>query len=262
MLRFHNVPELFVAKLLQHVTDSDVETAVNVYTKRGHNDPRYLHRLITERLLAGYFMFEPLDFSAKSSAKRIMLVGQPGIGKTLTTAKLAARIALSKQPFTVITTDTKRAGGIEQLQAFTTILEQELLIANSRTELWKMLKSIPDDEALIIDTAGCNPFQTEEWEGLQAIATLEGIEPILVMPAGGDSLDAIDMVEIYATLPIRRLLVTRADSARRFGGILAVAAAHQLAFCDISNTPGMIDALHPASAATLAELLLRYQLQT
>ena len=47
-----------------------------------------------------------------------MLIGPPGIGKTLTIAKLAARLALedtAKNPagLAIITTDDKRAGGIE-----------------------------------------------------------------------------------------------------------------------------------------------------
>ncbi len=63
---------------------------------------------------------------------RIMLVGPPGVGKTLTIARLAAQIAIQKHKLAVITTDNKRAGGVRQLQAFTDILELELSSADAQ----------------------------------------------------------------------------------------------------------------------------------
>ena len=48
-----------------------------------------------------------------------MLVGPPGAGKTIVAAKLMMRARRAGRPFAAITTDTRRAGGVEQLQAFT-----------------------------------------------------------------------------------------------------------------------------------------------
>ena len=112
---------------------------------------------------------------------------------------------------------------------------------------------------VLIDTAGCTPYDPKEFNELKSIATLEKIEPLLVMPAGGDSLEAIDMLEIFSTLPIRRLLITRTDAARRFGGILAAAAAHGLSLCNISRSASIMDSVQPLEPAILAEMLLRYK---
>ena len=60
------------------------------------------------------FSFQPLN-DAKPQ-KPIMLIGPPGQGKTLTVAKIAARAAMARRPFQLITTETERAGGFEQLQ--------------------------------------------------------------------------------------------------------------------------------------------------
>lgn len=257
ILRFHNVPELFIAKMLQKAADANFASAMAIHRiSSNHKDVRSLHQLAMEKLLAAYFHFSPLVTEQPS---RLMLIGVPGIGKTLTAAKIATRIAMSKKPLAVITTDNKRAGGIEQLQTFTDILEVELKVAGSRTELWKQLKALPATTHVVIDTAGCNPYLDSEWEEAQSYASIEGVEPLLVLPCGTDSAEAIDTVEIFSSLPIKRMLVTRADATRRFGGILAAAAAHELSFCNASTSASMVDSLPALDAALLAQLLLRYQ---
>ncbi len=83
-----------------------------------------------------------------------MLIGPPGIGKTLTIARIAAKLTMDKQSLLVITTDNKRAGGIEQLQAFTNILGHPLKVAPSRAALAQYLKSAKKQTHVLIDTAG------------------------------------------------------------------------------------------------------------
>src|SRR6202012_1838470 len=74
--------------------------------------------------LEDHFDFAPLP--ERKSPRPFMLVGPPGTGKTITTAKLAARGRLAARPVGGITADTVRAGAVEQLAAFTGILEVEL----------------------------------------------------------------------------------------------------------------------------------------
>ena len=257
ILRFHNLPELYIAKMLQKASDTDLRAATALHRISGNRDPKHLQRLGLEKLTAAFFDFAPLPFDENHF--RLMLVGPPGAGKTLTIAKFAARLAMDNQPLTVITTDNKRAGGIEQLKAFTDILSLDLKVAASRSELTEIMKS--ESSRVLIDTAGCNPYEQDDIKELAALAAVGGIEPILVLPAGGDAMEAIDAAEIFSALPIRRILVTRADSARRFGGIIATAAAHGLAFCNISHSASIIDPLQPMDASLLANLLFKYQLQ-
>lgn len=236
LLRFHNVPELFIAKML----------------KQAGKHPSL------DTFLAGYFAFEPLG-----DERILMLVGPPGVGKTLSIARLAATLRRDKQKkLAVITTDNQRAGGVEQLQAFTSILGLDLHIAPTRADLWRHIQSQAKGTRILVDTAGCNPYDAKEMNELAAYGALEGVEPVLALPAGGDSEEAIDIAEAFSALPIRRLLVTRADTARRFGGVLSVAAAHGLAFANASCSPGVTEPLQPMDGETLAQYLLRYQLQT
>jgi len=261
VLRFHNVPELFVAKMMRTSHEREWSTMLALDRVGGPPDEKYLLGLALEKFLAGYYSFVPLPFD--DNRLRIMLVGAPGIGKTLTIAKIASRLTLTQDQsatnLTVITTDNKRAGGVEQLQAFTTILGLKLHVADSAKNLQKYIEKLPPDMQILVDTAGCNPYDKAELSELKALAATSGIEPVLVLPAGGDSLETIDSVESFAAMPIKRILITRADTARRFGGILAAAAAHGLSFCNVSGSSSIIDTLQPVDGAFLAQLLLRYK---
>lgn len=257
ILRFHNVPEPFASRILQKANDTLLAASIALHRIGGHKDETQLHRQTLEKILSSYFVFEPLAFTPGN--KPLMLVGPPGIGKTLTIAKIAAKLALSSKPLSVITTDNKRAGGIEQLQAFTDILGVKLQTATNADELYDSLQAAPKQSRILIDTAGCNPYDPQQISELESYTAIDYLEPVLVLPAGGDSQESVDMVEQFAELPIKKLMVTRADTARRFGGILAAAASQGLAFCNTSSSPGVSDSLEPMDAAKLAEILLRYQ---
>lgn len=259
-LRFHNLPELFIAKIMQKISDKELAAIEELLEIGGQLASGRAERMALEKMLGHLFRFAPLKFSGQPI--RIMLAGSPGIGKTFTIAKVASRLAMDGQPFAVITTDNKRAGGIEQLKAYTDILQTKLHVASSQKVLAQTLSDIPGDHHVLIDTAGCNAYSPEQMAELAQLAQLKAIEPILVMAAGGDSLEAIDTVEPFSALPIERLLVTRADTARRFGSVLAVAAAYGFAFGGISASSSIADKLQNADSTYLAELLLQYQLQT
>lgn len=256
ILRFHNVPELFIAKSLQKMSETELENIIALH-RIGNRQAHYLERMALEKMAYASYNFSPLALD--STPQRLMLIGTPGIGKTLTVAKMAAKMAMDKGPLAVCTTDNKRAGGIEQLKAFTDILGIELKLATTPEELRTILSNLPEDARILIDTAGCNPYHPAELSELKAYTRLNGIEPILVMPAGSDASEALDMAEIFATLPVKRFLVTQTDAARRFGSMLAVAAAQSLALCNMSHSASITEKLLPADPALLAQLLLKYQ---
>ncbi len=258
ILRFHNLPELYIAKLMQKASDPLLASALALHRISGDKNLRQLHRLALEKIMATFFEFAPLPLD--DTRIKLMLVGVPGAGKTLTIAKMAARMSMEGQKLTVITTDNKRAGGVEQLEAFTRIMGIELKVATSKDELVKHLKNA--HARALIDTAGCNPYDRQECAELKEYASLPEIEPVLAVPAGGDASEAMDIVETFAALPIKRLLITRADTARRFGGILAAAATHGLALSNTSHSSSITDALPVVDAAMLGKLLLRYQLNS
>ncbi len=203
--------------------------------------------------LDALFTFRPLP---ETSGTPIMLIGPPGAGKTITTAKLAARSTLSGHIAGVITTDTQRAGGVEQLAAFTRILDINLQTAATPDELHQAVAACRDNDAVFIDTAGTNPFNDTEMDCLAALIQAAGAEPVLVLAAGGDAMESADTAAAFATVGPRRLLVTRLDLVRRLGGVVAAADAAQLTFCDVSVTPNVGDGISPINPVSLARFIM------
>lgn len=188
----------------------------------------------------------------------LMLVGPPGVGKTTSVAKLAARAALAGEDVALITTDTVRAGGVAQLEAFADVLRQPLASADSPEELHAALlaaKASGERRRVLIDTPGANPFNPDEIADLKRFLRVVSVEPVLVLSAGGDAADAAEIAEAFAALGCRKLIATRLDAARRFGSLLA-AAGSGLAFTEASCTPSVAQGFRRMSAAALARLIV------
>ncbi len=244
MLRFHSTQDHVVSQLL---------ATAKMLALRGSSI-----RTDMTRLMAASFQYAPLPLDQDSYT--LMLVGPPGTGKTMTVAKMASQAVMEKKKPVVITTDNKRAGGVEQLSAFTTILGLPLHIADNRGELWRLLKEHAPHSRILIDTGGVNPYNATDVRELAEYIKLDrSIEPVLVSAAGSDSAEADDMARTFLPMGVRRVLITRIDAARRYGSVLTAAYSGKFAFCHASNSSRIIGEFSTLNPALLTELLLRYQ---
>ncbi|HYD99917.1 MAG TPA: GTPase [Alphaproteobacteria bacterium] len=199
------------------------------------------------------------DFNALpegAGQRHLMLVGPPGAGKTLTVAKLATRAVMRGRRIGVATTDTVRAGGVEQLQAFTRLLKVDLLETEDPHSLADGLSALSGVEQVLIDTAGRNPYQQSDMLELAKLIKAGNIEPVLVLPAGGDAQETVEMAGAFRAMGVRRLLPTRLDMTRRLGPLLTVAYEARLSFCEGSQTAKVPEGLTTLTPGVLARLLL------
>ena len=206
------------------------------------------------RALDAIYQFRSL--AEPSLNQPLMLVGPPGAGKTVTVAKLATRAVLAGRRVRLITTDTVRAGAVGQLDAFARVLKAPLGTADTAATLARLVSAAEPDEQVLIDTAGVNPYGQRDMAELTALLRAVPVEPVLVMPAGGDPVEAMEQAVAFAPLGVGRLLVTRIDMVRRFGSLLALAHAAALTFADYGMSASVADGLVPLDAAGLAGLLM------
>ncbi len=185
-----------------------------------------------------------------------MLVGPPGAGKTVSIAKLATRAVLAGRKPLVISSDVIRAGGVAQLESFTCMLGLELQRAESARELAELTAGADQDAVILIDSGGINPYSASDRSELAAYLVAARAEPVLVLPAGGDVFDSIEIAHAFASLGTTRLLTTRLDMVHRLGSQLAAADAAQLSFCDASMTPDIAQGLFPLNPVALALLIM------
>jgi flagellar biosynthesis protein FlhF len=189
------------------------------------------------------FRFQPID--AVTIRRPLLFIGPPGAGKTLTVARLATRLVLAKTPPDVITADTRRTGAYEQLAAYTDLLGIPL----------RNLDELRARTPTLIDAPGLDPFDSADRAELATLIRQTSALPILVLPAGLDPNESLELAEAFATLGAARLIATRLDIARRLGGILA--AATRLPLTEAGISPAAPAGLVPMTPDLLARRLAR-----
>lgn len=235
VLKFHRLPEEVLEKIMSRLPSA-------------HESGEALLSALAENFR---FSEAPL----LSGVKPIMLVGSPGIGKTITASKIAAEAVFAGKTVRLITTDTKKAGGVEQLSAFAAVLGAPLAVCHGPEELKEAAGNAFLGETVVIDTAGANHCNESEIEALVLLAEAVNAEKVLAVPAGADAEEALDAGAAFGKIGCAKMIVTKADAARRFGGALAVALKYRLEMAALSDGPNVASALQKITPAKFVELL-------
>lgn len=246
-----SIAEEITDALLRHgVTEDVMDNVLSCATVVGLESAGIAMIAAIEHL----YQFKPLP--TRGHPKAIMMVGAPGAGKTLAVAKMAARGAMNGLRLGVVSCDTVRAGGIEQLRSFTNLLHVDLKTAESPKDLQRVLNELSGVEQVIIDTAAINPFDKNDVRNLARLIGVGGIEPYAVLPGGMDAEESAEMARVFSTIGVEALIPTRVDMARRLGGILSAAHQGGLAISDASNTPKVADGLIDLNPKSLSRLIM------
>lgn len=245
------VAEEITDAMLRHAVPEDVmDSIISCATVVGFEQPSVALIASVEHL----FNFTPLP--ARPQSKAMIFVGPPGSGKTLAVAKAATRAAMSGMNVGVISTDTVRAGGVEQLQAFTKLLRIDLNKADNPAALRDSLSALAGCDQILIDTPGINPFSAEDVKILARLMGAGNMTPSLVLPAGIDAEESGEIARVFATIGVGQLLASRIDVARRLGGLLGAAHRGGMSFTDASNTPRVADGFISLNPKILSKLLM------
>lgn len=176
----------------------------------------------------------------------VALVGPTGAGKTTTVAKLAARYATEHGPRDValITTDTQRPGGREQLHTYGRQFGLTVVEAGSEDALNAALQRLRDYPLVLIDTAGHGQRDRAMVGQLNWLRHAGKVRTMLVMPANAHNADLDEVVRRFGFIAPEAAILTKLDETGRLGAALSVLVRHglPLAFStDGQNVPADID---------------------
>ncbi|MCQ8239240.1 hypothetical protein [Rhizosaccharibacter radicis] len=191
----------------------------------------------------------------ESGSAPLLLAGPPGAGKTLATARLAARLVMEGRPPLVVTADEARAGAVEQLAAFTRLLGLTLVAAGRPQTLRRVLGRRDTDLPVLVDMPGLDPADVQDEEMLRELLGVAECQGVLVMPTGLDPGEAGDLACRHARLGIRYLMPTRLEAGRRLGGLLSAAEAARLVLVEGGHGRGVADGLVTVTPQLLASRL-------
>lgn len=244
-------PDPVVARLLAAGLDRPLAEAVAGAVPSGER------RSVSDRRLRELLALILSDVSAadEGPARVEVFVGPPGVGKTTTIAKLAARErAANGRRVGVVAADGFRAGAIEQLRVYADIIGTPFTAARTADELDSVLAQ--RRQPLLVDTAGQSPNDRAVADVLQVVRRRRGIRTHLVMAADTSAASARRILSTYESAYPGRLVITKLDETDSMAPLLAVIRERGLPISFMTNGQRVPDDLAPATPALLASALL------
>lgn len=188
------------------------------------------------------------------------IVGPTGVGKTTTTAKLAARCVVrhGADRLALVTTDSYRIGAQEQLRIYGRILGVPVHVIKDNSDLSYTLGELKEKHLVLIDTIG---MSQKDQKVIDQISMLSGcetdVERILLLNAtsGGETLD--DVVRAYRGNGLSGCIVTKVDESVSLGATLDVIIRNKLMLHYVTNGQRVPEDLHPANAKYLLHRALK-----
>jgi flagellar biosynthesis protein FlhF len=166
----------------------------------------------------------------------VSLIGATGVGKTTTAAKLAAQCVKQFGAGSVgmITLDTYRVSGYEQLRAYGRMLGVVAHLAHDRAALKDLLNLLSNKRMVIIDTAGLGQ-RDQRIKDMLDVLDMPKIKKVLVVNAGshGDTLD--DVLTAFKASTLHGVVLSKVDEAVKLGPALDALIRHQVVLRGVAN---------------------------
>jgi flagellar biosynthesis protein FlhF len=193
------------------------------------------------------------------------LVGPTGVGKTTTTAKLAARCVMrhGTGKLALITTDGYRIGGYEQLRIYGKILGVMVHSVKDEADLRIALDELKGKHTVLIDTVGVS--QRDQMVAEQ-IAMLSGagsqVKRLLCLNATSTGETLNEVVRAYLGNGLAGCILTKLDEAATIGSALDVVIRQKLNLYYVANGQRVPEDLHVANQAYLVDRAFKLKRET
>ena len=188
------------------------------------------------------------------------LVGPTGVGKTTSTAKLAARCVMRHGPekLALITTDAYRIGGHEQLRIYGKILGVMVHSVKDEADLRIALKELRNKHTVLIDTVGVSQRDHNVAEQVAMLSESGAdVKRLLCLNSTSTNETLNEVVRAYQGSGLAGCIMTKLDEAASIGNVLDVVIRQKLNLFYISNGQRVPEDLHLADRAMLIDRAFR-----
>jgi flagellar biosynthesis protein FlhF len=185
-------------------------------------------------------------------------IGATGVGKTTSTAKLAAAFSArhGANNLGLVTLDAYRMGAQEQLRAYGRILGVPVHTAHDRASLEDLLELLSSKKLVLIDTGGMAQRDSRTPEMLEMLSH-PSVQRLLVVNAAAQGETIEDVLVAYRAAQCRGVVLTKVDEAVKLGPALDALIRHRQKVLAVANGQRVPEDWHRLSSATLVQRALR-----
>jgi flagellar biosynthesis protein FlhF len=188
----------------------------------------------------------------------VALVGPTGVGKTTTIAKLAARFAQihGHEQVALISTDTYRIAGFEQLATYGKIIGCQVKLAKDSQALDVLLQQYAKKKLILIDTAGMGQRDIRLAENLANLVsnTRFRIRNYLVLAANSQQQVMQENVDRFKKVPLSGCIYTKLDESVSIGEIITTSIQNGLPIGYLTDGQRVPEDIKVANAEKLVTL--------
>jgi flagellar biosynthesis protein FlhF len=243
-------------ELVNHGIDADLADNLLTAASRGNPAPGQMRDRVL-RLLADMLVIDPPAELVARSRIVSVFVGPAGAGKTTTIAKIAGHAgARLRKKVALVSTDTLRVGGQEQLSRFGGLLGVPSYVCSDIGGLKGLINSLDDRDLILVDTPGASPSDPSRLGALETAIREIGARVNLVMSATTRSEDLTRTIRRFQSITPKRLIFTRIDETELKGAFVGDLLRNELAISYITNGQGVPEDLIVPGAMDLARYVL------
>ncbi|MGB0936608.1 MAG: flagellar biosynthesis protein FlhF [Colwellia sp.] len=188
----------------------------------------------------------------------VALVGPTGVGKTTTAAKLAARFSQihGKNEVVLISTDTYRIAGFEQLTIYGEMIGCPVELAKTSDELDLLLHRYMDKKLVLIDTAGMGQRDLRLSNHLSTLvtSTMVKVRNYLVLSATSQHQVMQENVEHFKKIPLSACIYTKLDESVSIGELLSISIQNGLPLAYLTDGQKVPEDIKVANTEKLVHL--------
>ncbi|MEK8032579.1 flagellar biosynthesis protein FlhF [Ideonella sp. DXS29W] len=186
------------------------------------------------------------------------LIGSTGVGKTTSTAKLAAAFATQygAANLGLITLDAYRVGAHEQLRTYGRILGVPVHTAHDRASLEDLLELLSGKKMVLIDTAGMAQRDSRTRELLDMLSH-RSIQRLLVVDASAQGETIDEVITNWRAAQCKGVVLSKIDEAVKLAPALDALIRHKLKVLGVANGQRVPEDWHRLSANALVQRAMR-----
>lgn len=188
------------------------------------------------------------------------LVGPTGVGKTTTTAKLAARCVIrhGADKVALLTTDSYRIGGHEQLRIYGQLLGIPVRTIKDTEDLQLTLSELRNKHMVLIDTVGMSQRDQMVVQQINMLSNCGmDVKRMLIMSAASNGKTLDEVISAYQKNGIHGCVITKADEAASLGVALDVVIRRKLILHYVANGQKVPEDIHAANPRYLLHRIFK-----